>query len=161
MADPNPASGTTHPDLTVEILLDEDYGETNATAPSPAVNTESGFPKHNSGPWFSLDDIPPHQWENKFNGLSAWMDNQVVRPDANSMLILIDFMSRTTGFLRDRWQSLGEYRQLQFLSFSPSQAIEQLHFQFLGKVQPQQQNHKDYFAMKCCSLKKKDLDSHY
>lgn len=64
------------------------------------------------------------------------MDNQVVHLNANSRLILIDFMSRTTGFLRYWWQSLKEYMQLQFLSFPLNQALSEHRIQFLGKSQP-------------------------
>lgn len=71
MANPEHVFGTTHPDPTVEIPSDEDYGETNATAPSLVINTENGYPKNNVSPWFSLDDILPHQWENKFKDFSA------------------------------------------------------------------------------------------
>lgn len=60
MADLDPASGTTHPNPTVEIPSKEDYGETNATASGPTDNIENGYPKNNDGPWFSLNDIPPH-----------------------------------------------------------------------------------------------------
>lgn len=61
MTDPKPTSGTPQPDLTVEIPSDEDFRENNATTPSLVVNKEDGFPKNNDGPWFTLDDIPPHQ----------------------------------------------------------------------------------------------------
>lgn len=64
MADPDPTTGTTDHkfqlDPTVEVPLDEDIGETNATAPRPSATKESSYPKNNMGPWFNLDDVPPH-----------------------------------------------------------------------------------------------------
>lgn len=64
MADPSPTSGTTehefHSDSTVEILSDEDIGETNTTAPRPSATGESSYPKNNMGLWINLDDVLPH-----------------------------------------------------------------------------------------------------
>lgn len=104
--------------------------------PTPPPDGETNFSKNNSGPWFSLDDVSPLQWNDKFKEFAAWLDNQIFHLNANPCLIMIDFMSRTTNFLRDCWQSLGEYRQFQFLNFSLTQAISELCLQFMGKELP-------------------------
>ena len=47
--------------------------------------------------------------------MSAWLDLQMAKSEQNLKTILREFVSRFTGSLRDRYQALGEYRQLQFV----------------------------------------------
>lgn len=108
-------SSTTHqidtqqepqPNPIVEVPSDDEMRET----PAPSSNFETIYLKNNSGIWFSLVDVPLIQWDEKFKEFSVWMDNQAIFPNAIPQLILIDFMSRTTGFIRDWWQSIGDYK---------------------------------------------------
>lgn len=54
IADPESTSGTTRhefqPNPTIEVPSDEDFGETNATAPRPTATGESNYLKNNTGP---------------------------------------------------------------------------------------------------------------
>ncbi|QCD84109.1 Viral movement protein [Vigna unguiculata] len=51
---------------------------------SPDEETESSFnrrepAKPTSGPWFSLDDAPPHLWRDRLIEFGAWLDTQLVK----------------------------------------------------------------------------------
>lgn len=47
----------------------------DTATPHPNVNLETSYPQNNSSPWFSLDDIPILQWDDKFKEFVAWIDN--------------------------------------------------------------------------------------
>ncbi|KAF4375467.1 hypothetical protein F8388_024126 [Cannabis sativa] len=64
---------------------------------------------------FMLDDLPPNQWRSRFQEFRAWTLLEAQKPRAEIRDILLQLVSRFTGILQDWWQSLGEYRQLQFL----------------------------------------------
>ena len=55
-------------------------------------------------------------------------------PDATTQSVLKEFSTRFMGSLRDWFDSLGQYRQLQFIQISDvSQALAILHDQFIGE----------------------------
>ncbi|KAF3452105.1 hypothetical protein FNV43_RR08202 [Rhamnella rubrinervis] len=68
-----------------------------------------------------------------------------------------------TGTLRDWFQSLGEYQQLQLLrTTNPQVMLGAIYSEFFGDhVQILPQVRKEFFNRKCCSLSKKDLNKHY
>ena len=47
--------------------------------------------------------------------LSALIDLQMLAPDATTQSVIREFSTRFTGSLRDWFDSLGQYRQLQFI----------------------------------------------
>ncbi|KAH9780736.1 hypothetical protein KPL71_008195 [Citrus sinensis] len=87
----------------------------------------------------------------------------MLRPGATTQSVLREFATRFTGALRDWFDSLGQYRQLQFVDFPKvSSALAVLHDQFLGDPSAVfEAARRDYLNMKCCSLNAKDLDFHY
>ncbi|KAH9780739.1 hypothetical protein KPL71_008196 [Citrus sinensis] len=91
------------------------------------------------------------------------IDLQMLRPGATTQSVLREFATRFTGALRDWFDSLGQYRQLQFVDFPKvSSALAVLHDQFLGDPSAVfEAARRDYLNMKCCSLNAKDLDFHY
>ncbi|KAH9697796.1 hypothetical protein KPL71_023760 [Citrus sinensis] len=95
--------------------------------------------------------------------MSAWIDLQRLRPGATTQSVLREFATRFTGALRDWFDSLGQYRQLQFVDLPEvSSALAVLHDQFLSDPSAVFEAAKrDYLNMKCCSLNAKDLDFHY
>ena len=95
--------------------------------------------------------------------MSAWIDLQMLRPGATTQSVLREFATRFTGALRDWFDSLGRYRQLQFVDLPEvSSALVVLHDQFLGDPSAVfEAARQDYLNMKCCSLNVKDLDFHY
>ncbi|KAH9670651.1 hypothetical protein KPL70_017057 [Citrus sinensis] len=82
---------------------------------------------------------------------------------ATTQSVLREFATRFTGALRDWFDSLGRYRQLQFVDLPEvSSAFTVLHDQFLGDPSAVfEAVRRDYLNMKCCSLNVKDLDFHY
>ncbi|KAH9752178.1 hypothetical protein KPL71_014598 [Citrus sinensis] len=82
---------------------------------------------------------------------------------ATTQSVLREFATRFTGALRDWFDSLGQYRQLQFVDLPEvSSALAVLHGQFLGDPSAVfEAARRDYLNMKCCSLNAKDLDFHY
>ena len=57
----------------------------------------------------------------------------MLRPGATTQSGLREFATHFTGALRDWFDSLGQYRQLQFVQLSEvSSALTFLHNQFLG-----------------------------
>ncbi|KAH9744154.1 hypothetical protein KPL70_003568 [Citrus sinensis] len=107
MAEPTEQSGATNPGPRTEPV---DTGESSQSIPpQPKVS------KPSNGPWFTFDDIPPKKWRERLQELSAWIDLQMLAPDATTQFILREFSTRFTGSLRDWFDSLGQYRQLQFI----------------------------------------------
>ncbi|KAH9698125.1 hypothetical protein KPL71_023893 [Citrus sinensis] len=82
---------------------------------------------------------------------------------ATTQSVLREFTTLFTGTLRDWFDSLGQYRQLQFVDLPEvSSALAVLHDQFLGDPSAVfEVVRRDYLNMKCCSLNAKDLDFHY
>ncbi|KAH9780507.1 hypothetical protein KPL71_008106 [Citrus sinensis] len=106
-------------------------------------------------------DIPSER--DRLNEMSAWIDLQMLRPGATTQSVLREFATRFTGALRDWFDSLGQYRQLQFVDLPEvSSALAVLHDQFLGDPSAVfEAARRDYLNMKCCSLNAKDIDFHY
>ena len=107
--------------------------------------------------------IPPTKGRERLQELSAWIDLQMLTPDATTQSVLREFYTRFTGSLRDWFDSFGQYRQLQFIQIPDvSQALALLHDQFIGEPSSTfEAVRRDYVNMKCCSLNTKDLHYHY
>ncbi|KAK2638568.1 hypothetical protein Ddye_026363 [Dipteronia dyeriana] len=95
--------------------------------------------------------------------MSAWLDLQIAKRGDNTESILREFVSRFTGSLRDWYQALGEYRQLQLVRCgSVSIATGIVFREFLGDAfQFYKQIRQEFFEMRVCSLDKGDIDYHY
>ncbi|KAH9744177.1 hypothetical protein KPL70_003575 [Citrus sinensis] len=169
MAQPDhpPQGQTSHTEPYVDIPseVEEEMPESSATnQPPPAqAYTSSPSQKSSNGPWVTFDDLPSHKWRDRLNEMSAWIDLQMLCPGATTQLVLREFATRFTGALRDWFDSLGNYRQLQFVQLREvSSALAVIHDQFLGDPSAVfEAARRDYFNMKCCSLNAKDLDFHY
>ncbi|KAH9780651.1 hypothetical protein KPL71_008159 [Citrus sinensis] len=167
MAQPDPTTQgqTSHTEPYVDIPSDveEEMHESSATnQPSPAQTNPSSH-KSSNGLWFTFDDLPSHKWRDRLNEMFAWIDLQMLRPGATTQSVLREFATRFTGALRDWFDSLGQYCQLQFVDLPEvSSALAVLHDQFLGDPSAVfEAARRDYLNMKCCSLNAKDLDFHY
>ncbi|KAH9751684.1 hypothetical protein KPL71_014389 [Citrus sinensis] len=167
MAQPDqPTQGqTSHPEPYVDIPseVEEDMPESSATNQPPPTQPNPSSQKSSNDQWFTFDDLPSHKWRDRLNEMSAWIDLQMLRPGATTQSVLREFATRFTGALRDWFDSLGQYRQLQFVDLPEvSSALAVLHDQFLGDPSAIfEAARRDYLNMKCCSLNAKDLDFHY
>ncbi|KAH9744253.1 hypothetical protein KPL70_003621 [Citrus sinensis] len=118
MAQPDqPAQGqTSHPEPYADIPyeVEEEMPESSATNQPPPAQAQIGSPsqKSSNGSWFTFDDLPSHKWCDRLNKMSAWIDLQMLRPGATTQSVLREFATR---FTRDWFDSLGRYRQLQFV----------------------------------------------
>ena len=75
-----------------------------------------------------FDDIPTVKWREKLSEMSAWVDLQMIRSGATIESVLKEFVTRFTGSLRDWFDSLVPYRQLQFVQLpNISSALTILH----------------------------------
>ncbi|KAH9686084.1 hypothetical protein KPL70_014217 [Citrus sinensis] len=165
--DPPPQGQTSHTEPYVDIPseVEEEMPESSTTNQPPPAQTQTGSTsqKSSNGPWFTFDDLPSHKWRDCLNEMSAWIDLQMLRPGATTQPVLREFATRFTGVLRDWFDSLGRYRQLQFIDLPEvSSALAVLHDQFLGDPSAVfEAARRDYLNMKCCFLNAKDLDFHY
>ena len=137
-------------------------GEADSDTNPITPDQEKSFTKPSTNPWFTLDDIPKVKWPARFQEFSAWIDVQMLRTGATSQTILKEFSSRFTGSLRDWFENLGQYRQLQLMQVEISQVLVLIYEQFLGEATTaNEQVRMEFHLMKCCSLQIKDLDFHY
>ncbi|KAH9668393.1 hypothetical protein KPL70_021397 [Citrus sinensis] len=152
----DPSASTSTP-----IIDDNPSDQASQTEPiPPPVHEHSKKPS--SASWFTFDDIPRHKWAARLQEFAAWIDLQGTKPNAQPQVVLREFMARSTGSLRDWLESLGEYRQLQFMESSVGTALNIIHEQFIGeKTASTEADRKEYHQMKCCSLKRHLLDAHY
>ncbi|KAH9780504.1 hypothetical protein KPL71_008104 [Citrus sinensis] len=150
-------------DSELRAMLAHQMPEFSATNQPPPTQTNPSSQKSSNGPWFTFDDLPSHKWRDRLNEMSAWIDLQMLRPGATTQSVLREFATRFTGALRDWFDSLGQYRQLQFVDLPEvSSALAVLHDQFLGDPSAVfEAARRDYLNIKCCSLNAKDLDFHY
>ncbi|KAK2656992.1 hypothetical protein Ddye_010044 [Dipteronia dyeriana] len=127
------------------------------------AHTHAPPPKPTNGPWFNFDDVAPRQWRKRMSEMSAWLELQIAKGGDNTESILREFVSRLTGSLRDWYQALGEYRQLQLVRCgSVSIATGIVFREFLGDAsQFYKQTRQEFFEMTVCSLNKEDIDYHY
>ncbi|KAH9698014.1 hypothetical protein KPL71_023837 [Citrus sinensis] len=132
MAQPDqpPPGQTSHTELYVDIPseVEEEMPESSATNQPPPTQAHTSSPsqKSSNGPWFNFDDLPSHKWRDRLNEMSAWIDLQMLRPGATTQSVLREFATRFTGALRDWFDSLGNYRQLQLFNYQKSQVPLQL-----------------------------------
>ncbi|KAL6000791.1 hypothetical protein ACLOJK_006517, partial [Asimina triloba] len=151
MTDPGPS--VQHPD--------EPMGEAfKPTVQPQQFQTES---KLLNQPHFSLENTPPSEWKQLIDEWYSWLLLQSLQPKAEMRNILHLFVNGFQGGVKDWWDRLGEYRQLQFLAFKDyDTVISALQIEFLGDVGHREDRARDeYLKMKCCSFSRKDLEKHY
>ncbi|KAH9657947.1 hypothetical protein KPL70_023285 [Citrus sinensis] len=156
--DPPPREPSqTYVDIPSDV---EGENEGDNSNPPPRIRTKVA---PGAGPWFTFDDLPPARWRERLQELSAWLDLQMVKPDAKLSTVLKEFVSRFTGSLRDWFDSLGQYRQLLYLQHpTVSAALMDIHSQFLGEPAAIFATaRKEYLQMRCCSMQRSDLHYHF
>ncbi|KAH9680133.1 hypothetical protein KPL71_026430 [Citrus sinensis] len=140
--------------------------ENKAFRAEPEPSMPPPVPDHSTKPsstsWITFDDIPHHKWSARLQEFAAWIDLRGTKPNAQSQAVLREFMARSTGSLRDWLESLGEYRQLQFMQSPIGTTLNIIHEQFISeKTASTDVDRKEYHKMKRCSLKRHLLESHY
>ncbi|KAK9192894.1 hypothetical protein WN944_003587 [Citrus x changshan-huyou] len=123
MAEPTEQSGATDIGPRTEpVDIDKENHETGESSQSVPLLPKVSKPSN--GLWFTFDDIPTTKWRERLQELSAWINLQMLAPDATTQSVLREFSTRFTGSLRDWFDSLRQYRQLQFIQIPDvSQAL--------------------------------------
>ncbi|KAH9752141.1 hypothetical protein KPL71_014581 [Citrus sinensis] len=165
----NTSSDSSEPETVYESNpsksnLSSSSSSTNSVEPEPSMPPP--VPDHSTKPssasWFTFDDIPHHKWPARLKEFAAWIDLQGTKPNAQPQAVLREVMARSTSSLRDWLESLGEYRQLQFMQSPIGTTLNIIHEQFIGeKTASTDADIKEYHQMKCCYLKRHLLESHY
>ncbi|KAK4380997.1 polyprotein [Sesamum angolense] len=146
-----------------ENIEGEESDSDPETAEPTVLQPDISNTKLVTGPWFTFDDVSVIKRRERLHTFSAWIDLQLTREGATLSKVLKEFASRFTGTLRDWFQSLGDYRQVQFSQAThPSIVLGAIHQEFIGDASLiNKMASQEYFAMKSCSLKRKDLDFHF
>ncbi|KAH9704988.1 hypothetical protein KPL70_011694 [Citrus sinensis] len=156
----DPSTSTHVVDESSDDNNDDQGSQIEPAPPVPLVPENSSKPS--SSLRFTFDDIPRHKWQARHQEFTAWIDVQMTRPHAQSQNVLHEFCSRFTGSLRDWFESLGEYKQLQLIQTTIPIALAVIYEQFIGEpAASTEASRKEYHQMKCCSLKRHHLEMHY
>ena len=112
---------------------------------------------------FTLDNLPPTKWRARFHEFKAQTLLEAQKPKMQTQRILLQFVSRFLGILQEWWQSLGEYKQLQFLQVDLVElALIHIYIEFCGQeAQINERIRAEFFKMKCYSMQRKDLEKHF
>ncbi|KAH9658282.1 hypothetical protein KPL70_023425 [Citrus sinensis] len=153
-------SSRTDPFFEIPSDIEEDPPEASSAPNRPGQPQNDHKPSN--GPWFTFDDIPTAKWRDRLSEMVAWTDLQMLRVNATTASILRELATRFTRSLRDWFDTLGGYRQLQFVQLANvSTALSVIYEQFIGESAAIfEATRRDYLNMKCCSLNSKDLDFH-
>ncbi|KAH9680127.1 hypothetical protein KPL71_026427 [Citrus sinensis] len=147
------ATETADPSASTSTPIVEDHPSDQAsqTDPMPPPVHEHST-KPSSASWFTFDDIPRHKWSSRLQEFAAWIDLQGTKPNAQPQAVLCEFMARSTGSLRDWLESLGEYRQLQFMESPIGTALNLIHEQFIGITLQTLKEKQLYAKLKKCEF---------
>ncbi|RDX86364.1 hypothetical protein CR513_32304, partial [Mucuna pruriens] len=123
---------------------------------------QHGPQKPNSGPWFTLDDIPPNKWRSRLIEFGAWLDTKLMK-DSDPYKVIEEFCCRMIGTLKHWYHGLGVVRQDQLHNLgTAAEVLGVLHEEFIGDgAIIDKKVRQEYFEMKCCSIKIKDLNKHF
>ncbi|KAH9668366.1 hypothetical protein KPL70_021386 [Citrus sinensis] len=125
-------SSRTDPFFEIPSDIEEDAPEASSAPNRPAQPPNDHKPSN--GPWFTFDDIPASKWRDRLSEMAAWTDLQMLRANATTASVLRELATRFTGSLKDWFDTLGEYRQLQFVQLpNVSTALSVIHEQFIGE----------------------------
>ena len=125
----DPSTSTPVVDECSDENNDNQDSQIEPVPPVPPVTENSSKPS--SSPWFTFYDIPRHKWQARHQEFAAWIDVQMTRPHAQSHNVLCEFCSRFTRSLRDWFESLGEYIQLQLIQTAIPTTLAVIYEQFI------------------------------
>lgn len=150
--DETPQPNVTEPQVTKPM------DKAESLSPNPPV-----LPSFDQNRFFTLEDIPPSQWRTRILEILAWAQVQLQKPLATHTSVIAQLPPRLLGRLKDWWVNLGEYRQMQALqSVNIDTFLALIHHEFIGaQFYHTDQQREEFFQMKCCSFKRKDLERHY
>lgn len=157
-------SSTTHqtpaPPPEVHFLSDEEGPELHLPRNPPQPQQYVSSEKHHL---FIFDDCSISEQRNRIHEMTSWCNSQLIKNGGTTKTVILDFISRMTGSLREWWLHLREYRQLGIIdAASVDDFMFYIYSEFLGGVaHVQDKAREEFFQLKCCSFKPKDLDKHF
>ncbi|CAI8609583.1 unnamed protein product [Vicia faba] len=87
----------------------------------------------------------------------------MMKTNADNYKVIEEFCCRMTGTMKEWYHNLGAFKQdeLHHLE-STTNILGVLHQEFIRDMDMfNRKDRQEFFEMKCCSLKTKDLDKHY
>ena len=158
-------------------MADTEYSRMRTTTPPPphieeTTEIENGDSDthHSAGQqktstssqYFTLDDVPPSKYRDRFLEFKAWIHSQMLLLGANLKNVLDNFLARMIGKLSNWYGTLNVYAKAQLMeAHSIDEFLGLLHYEFLGKWEDDMEiARKEFYQMKCYSLKIRDLDVH-
>ncbi|MBA0727838.1 hypothetical protein Golax_000790, partial [Gossypium laxum] len=148
---------TTQPNVKVEMSDDKEMIE--AAEPSNARHS----PHVSGGKMiFTLDDIPTNKWPERLQEFHAWLETKRLT-EKSHYNILMEFVSRFAGMLKDWWNPISQEYQMQFLVLTDlSQAIKIIHNHFIRSPEDLLTlKRRKFLKKRCCSYKRRDLSKHF
>ncbi|KAI5388964.1 hypothetical protein KIW84_074570 [Lathyrus oleraceus] len=119
--------------------------------------------KPKDGPWFTFDDITPSSWRKRLLEFGTQLETQMMKTSADSYKIIEEFCCRMTSTMKEWYPNLRTFKQdeLHHLE-TTTNILGVLHHEFISDMEIfYRKNRQEFFEMKCCSLKTKNLDKHY
>ncbi|KAG8479495.1 hypothetical protein CXB51_029284 [Gossypium anomalum] len=149
------------PEVHVTTKVEESSDEEMDEPESSTARTTDRSQKPSGGKNFTIDDLPSEKWPARLQEFHSWLETGKLTEESNYN-ILMEFVSRFTGMLRDWWNSINQYDQIQFLVLQNlAEPIRILHEHFIGNPEDLfVLRRREFYAKKCCSFKKKDLTRH-
>ncbi|KAK8260444.1 hypothetical protein V6Z12_D13G121800 [Gossypium hirsutum] len=97
---------TTQPNVKVEMLDDEKMSE------AAELSNARHSPHVSGGKMiFTLDDIPTNKWPERLQEFDAWLETKRLIEESHYN-ILMEFVSRFAGMLKDWWNSISQEYQM-------------------------------------------------
>jgi len=94
--------------------------------------------------------------------MGAWLDTKFMK-DEDPYKLIEEFCCRMTRTLKEWYHNLGAVRQNQFHELGSTAAVlRTLHQEFIGEGKIiERKIRQEFFEIRCCFLKIKDLDRHF
>ncbi|MED6107563.1 hypothetical protein PIB30_015312, partial [Stylosanthes scabra] len=142
------------------VTDDDDNRQPRQTTPALP---QPDFTSSKSGNlFFTFDDIDVDKYRQRMNDFGAWIDTRMTISGMTLPQVHTEFITRMTGNLREWMNGLSEYEKMTLVNGSSENFLGVIHKEFLGTITIiQKRNSQEYYEMKCCSLNRKDLKTHY
>ncbi|MED6160761.1 hypothetical protein PIB30_054394 [Stylosanthes scabra] len=112
--------------------------------------------------YFTFDDIDVDKYRQRLNDFGAWIDTRMTISGMTLSQVHTEFITRMTGNLREWMNGFSEYKKMALVNGTSEDFLGLIHKEFLGDITIfQKRNSQEYFEMKCCSLNRRDLKTHY
>ncbi|KAH9752132.1 hypothetical protein KPL71_014579 [Citrus sinensis] len=127
----DPSASTTTP-IVEDSSSDDQKEATTEPVPQMPPPVIDHSTKPSSASWFTFDYIPRHKWPSRLQEFAVWIDLQGTKPNAHP--------------------------EMSFMNSWPAQRVL---YEIGERKASKEADRKEYHQMKCCSLKRYLLESHY